>query len=231
MVTISTSDLEVTVEPRIAVIGVGGAGCNVVGRFTDDLLPVDVIAINTDREALQDTHADYKILICKDVTKGIGTHGDLVLGKKCAKLHSDDIRDALRGHDIAIIIAGMGGGTGSGAAAIVAEIAQGLDIMTMAVAIRPLSIEGRGIVAGDGLRSLRSVCPGTIAIENDRIFESFSDMTINEAFDAVNKSIEDYVMRKVNMIAETFAKEIKKILPSEEVSDRSAGSVPASMLV
>lgn len=231
MVTISTSDLEVTVEPRIAVIGVGGAGCNVVGRFTDDLLPVDVIAINTDREALQDTHADYKILICKDVTKGIGTHGDLVLGKKCAKLHSDDIRDALRGHDIAIIIAGMGGGTGSGAAAIVAEIAQGLDIMTMAVAIRPLSIEGRGIVAGDGLRSLRSVCPGTIAIENDRIFESFSDMTINEAFDAVNKSIEDYVMRKVNMIAETFAKEIKKILPSEEVSDRSTGSVPASMLV
>lgn len=231
MVTINTGDVEITVEPRIAVIGVGGAGCNVVGRFTDDLLPVDVIAINTDREALQDTHADYKILICKDVTKGIGTHGDLVLGKKCAKLHSDDIRDALRGHDIAIIIAGMGGGTGSGAAAIVAEIAQGLDIMTMAVAIRPLSIEGRGIVAGDGLRSLRSVCPGTIAIENDRIFESFSDMTINEAFDAVNKSIEDYVMRKVNMIAETFAKEIKKILPSEEVSDRSTGSVPASMLV
>lgn len=231
MVTISTSDLEVTVEPRIAVIGVGGAGCNVVGRFTDDLLPVDVIAINTDREALHNTHADYKILICKDVTKGVGTLGDAALGKKCAKLHSDDIKDVLRGHDIAVIIAGMGGGTGSGAAAIVAEIAQGLNIMTMAVAIRPLSIEGRGIAAGDGLRSLRSVCPGTIAVENDMIFEKFSDMTITEAFDTVNKSIEDYVMIKVDMIAETFAKEIKKVLPLEEVSDRSTGSVPASMFV
>ena len=232
MVTIGTKDVEVTVEPRIAVIGVGGAGCNVVGRFTDNLLPVDVIAINTDREALQNTHADYKILMCKDVTKGVGTHGDVVLGKKCAKIHSDEIRDALRGHDIAIIIAGMGGGTGSGAAAIVAEIAQGLDIITMAVAIRPLSVEGRGVAAGEGLRSLRSVCPSTIAIENDMIFEKFSDMTINEAFDTVNESIEDYVMKKVDMIAETFAEGIKKILPSEEeVCDKSAGTIPAGMFV
>ncbi|HKM13824.1 MAG TPA: cell division protein FtsZ [Candidatus Methanomethylophilaceae archaeon] len=232
MVTINTGDVEITVEPRIAVIGVGGAGCNVVGRFTDDLLPVDVIAINTDREALQNTHADYKILICKDVTKGVGTGGDAALGKKCAKIHSDEIRDALRGHDIAVIVAGMGGGTGSGAAAIVAEIAQGLNIITMAIAIRPLSIEGRGTAAGDGLRSLRSVCPGTIAVENNLIFEKFSNITVTEAFDAVNESIENYVMRKVDMIAETFAQGIKKILPSEEkVGDRNTSSVPAGMFV
>ncbi len=232
MITINTNDVEVTVEPRIAVIGVGGAGCNVVGKFTDDLLPVDVIAINTDRGSLENTHADYKILICKDITKGVGTGGDAVLGKKCAKIHSDEIRDALRGHDIAVIVAGMGGGTGSGAAAIVAEIAQGLDIITMAIAIRPLSIEGRGMAAGDGLRSLRSVCPGTIAVENDMIFEKFSDMTVTEAFDAVNESIESYVMRKVDLIVETFAEGIKKILPSEDgVGDRNAGSIPAGMFV
>lgn len=232
MVTINTSDAEVTVEPRIAVIGVGGAGCNVVGRFTDDLVPVNVIAVNTDRKALENTHADYKILICKDVTKGIGTRGDTTLGKKCAKIHSDEIRDALRGHDVAVIVAGMGGGTGSGAASIIAEIAQGLNIITMAIAIRPLSVERRGIIAGDGLRSLRSVCPGTIAVENDMIFDKFPHMTVTEAFNAVNESIKDYVMRKVDLIAETFAEEIKKILPSEEkVGERRTGFVPAGMFV
>jgi cell division protein FtsZ len=232
MVTISTNDAEITVEPRIVIIGVGGAGCNIVGKFTDDLMPVNVVAINTDRASLQDSHADYKILICKDVTKGIGTRGDAILGKKCAKMHSDEIKDVIRGHDVAVIIAGMGGGTGSGAAAVVAEIAQGLDIITMAVAIRPLSVEGRGMAAGDGLRSLRSVCPGTVAVENDVIFKKFPDMTVTEAFDVINESIEDYVMRKINLIAETFAQGIKMILSlEEEVDEERTGFVPAGMFV
>lgn len=232
MVTIGTGDGEVYVEPRIAVIGVGGAGCNAAGRFYDDLRPVDVIAVNTDRAALEDAHADVRIFICKDVTKGIGTRGDAILGKKCARIHAEEIRDALKGHDIAIIIAGMGGGTGSGAAAVVAEIAQGLNMITMAIAIRPLSMEGRGLVAGEGLRALRSVCPSTVAVENDRIVELFPDMTIQQAFDAVNEGIEEYVMKKADHIAEALAEESNKVGLSEtKVSDGPSGTASAGMTV
>ncbi|MDN5357735.1 MAG: cell division protein FtsZ [Candidatus Methanomethylophilaceae archaeon] len=232
MVTIGTSDGEACVEPRVAVIGVGGAGCNAAGKFYDDLAPVDVIAVNTDRAALEDAHADVRILICKDVTKGMGTRGDAILGKKCARVHAEEIRDALKGHDIAIIIAGMGGGTGSGAAAVVAEIAQGLNMITMAMAIRPLSMEGKGLVAGEGLRALRSVCPSTVAVENDKIVELFPDMTVQQAFDAVNEGIEEYVMKKTNRIADTLAEEIKRVTLSEtEVSDGPGGTASAGMTV
>jgi cell division protein FtsZ len=232
MVTIRTEGGEVCVEPRVAVVGVGGAGCNAAGRFHEELMPVDVIAVNTDRAALEGTHADVRIFICRDVTKGIGTRGDASLGKKCARVHAEEIRDALRGHDVAVIVAGMGGGTGSGAASVVAEIAQGLNMVTMAIAIRPLAMEGRGAAAGEGLRALRSVCPGTVAVENDRMVELFPDMTIQQAFDAVNDGIVRYVMKKTDDIAEAFAEEIRRVRPSESnVGEGAGGTASAKMAV
>ena len=232
MVTIRTDGGEVCVEPRVAVVGVGGAGCNAAGRFYDGLMPVDVIAVNTDRAALERTHADVRIFICRDVTKGIGTRGDASLGRKCARVHTEEIRDALRGHDVAVIVAGMGGGTGSGAASVVAEIAQGLNMVTMAIAIRPLTLEGRGVAAGEGLRALRSVCPGTVAVENDKMVEQFPDMTIQQAFDAVNDGIVRYVMKKTDDIAEAFAEEIRRVRPSESnVGEGAGGTASAKMAV
>ena len=231
MVTVNTACGSVDIEPRVAVIGVGGAGCNVASAFFRNLASADIIAINTDRKALENTDADVRIFICRDVVKGKGTGGDSALGRKCARIHSEEIRSALKGHDIAVIVAGMGGGTGSGAAAVVAEISQSLDIITMAVAIRPFSFEGNSRTAAEGLRSLRSVCPGTIAVENDVILEKYPDMTLNESFETVNGSIVRYVARKTEDVARIFVEEIKKSGPGNSTSERSGRTVPAGLVV
>ena len=140
------NDIEIAVEPRIAVVGVGGAGCNVVSAFSDSLCAVDTIAINTDKDGLHATDADTKIYICKEVLKGEGAHGDAVIGKKCADIHKEEIRQALSGHDVVFVIAGLGGGTGTGAASVVIDAARSQGILTFAVAIS-LNARVRSIVA------------------------------------------------------------------------------------
>ncbi|MDR1954594.1 MAG: cell division protein FtsZ, partial [Candidatus Methanoplasma sp.] len=135
------TDISVTIEPRVAVIGLGGAGCNVVSGFYNALAPVDTIAINTDRKALDETAADKKIYICKAVTKGEGTRGDARLGNKCAKIHEDEIEKAIVGHDVVFLITGLGGGTGTGATSVVAEICNRNNMMTFTITINPFFFE------------------------------------------------------------------------------------------
>ena len=154
----NSNDIEIAMEPRIAVVGVGGAGCNVVSQFYDSMCAVDTIAINTDKDALHNTSADSKIYICKEVLKGEGARGDAVIGKKCADIHKDEIKAALAGHDFVFVIAGLGGGTGTGAASVVIEAAQSQGITTFAVAISPFSFEGsRKEVAKIGYSHIKSV--------------------------------------------------------------------------
>jgi cell division protein FtsZ len=231
MVTVSTACGSAEILPRTAIVGVGGAGCRIASAFYDSLTSADIIAVNTHRKSLEDTDADVRIFICRDVVKGKGTGGDSALGRKCARIHSEEIRNALKGHDIAVIVAGMGGGTGSGAAAVVAEISQSLGIITMAVVVKPFSFEGNSRTAAEGLRSLRAVCPSTIAVENDIILEKFPDMTLNEAFGAVNESIVDYVKRKTDFAAENFAKELKKSGPGNRTSGRNVPAVTDGLTV
>ncbi|MDR3206175.1 MAG: cell division protein FtsZ [Candidatus Methanoplasma sp.] len=203
---------ETTMEPRIAVIGIGGAGCTVTERFYNSLCSVDTIAINTDKDALSAISADKRIYICKSVTKGEGTKGDRILGKKCARAHEEDISKALEGSNIAFIIAGMGGGTGTGAASVVAEICSRMNIMTFAVAINPFSFESSRLgTAAEGLRALRAVCPSTFVVENDRILAAMPDATMSRALDAVNNSIMDFVMRMKDRLSEMLGNEAASV--------------------
>ncbi len=206
-----SNDIEIAVEPRIAVVGVGGAGCNVVSRFSESLCSVDTIAINTDKDALHNTSADTKIYICKEVLKGEGARGDTVLGKKCADIHKEEIKAALAGHDFVFVVAGLGGGTGTGAASVVIEAAQSQNIMTFAIAISPFSFEGRRKdVAKTGYGHIKSVCPNTILVDNDLVLQRMPDLTMNSAFAEVNKSIMKYVMDCVKVVEETYINEMMK---------------------
>lgn len=211
MISETDRDVELSYEPRIAVIGIGGAGCNVVSDIYGALCPVDTIAVNTDKKALMAASADEKIYICKDVVKGEGTRGDMKLGRMCAQVHETEIYRALAGHDAVFIVAGLGGGTGTGAASVVAEICDRLGVMTFAVVIEPFSFEGgRMAVAAEGIRNLRAVCPNIFRFQNDRIFEQIPDTALNRAMHEVNvcirKAIMDMIESMPGMIAESKAK-------------------------
>lgn len=206
-----SNTIEIAEEPRIAVVGVGGAGCNVISEFYGSLCSVDTIAINTDKEALHNTSADSKIYICKEVLKGQGANGDAVLGKKCAEIHREEIREAVAGHDFVFVIAGLGGGTGTGAASVVIEAAQSQNIMTFAIAISPFFFEGARVAsAKTGYAHIKSICPNSCLVENDLVLKHMSDLTPAKAFTEVNRSIRKYVMDQVRMVEEIYQDEMDK---------------------
>ncbi|MBO7351877.1 MAG: cell division protein FtsZ [Candidatus Methanomethylophilaceae archaeon] len=175
---------------KVAIVGVGGAGCNFVSAFTGRC-DMDTIAINTDKEALHASTADRKIYICKGVVlHGEGAKGDAKLGMQCADIHIEEIREALAGYEKAFIVAGLGGGTGTGATPVVIEAAQSQNVMTFAIAIKPFSFEGSRVeVAKDGFGKIRAVCPYAAAIGNDIIISKMSDMTMEEAYSSINSVI------------------------------------------
>lgn len=227
----NSNDIEIAMEPRIAVVGVGGAGCNVVSQFYDSMCAVDTIAINTDKDALHNTSADSKIYICKEVLKGEGARGDAVIGKKCADIHKDEIKAALAGHDFVFVIAGLGGGTGTGAASVVIEAAQSQGITTFAVAISPFSFEGsRKEVAKIGYSHIKSVCRNSILVENDLVCERMPDLNINRAFAEVNRSIMKHVMECVKIVENTFVEEMMKPKTQEDMK-AIEDAFPIGMLI
>ena len=128
----------------IKVVGVGGAGGNAVNRMVDDgVKNVDFIAINTDKQVLDTSRADYKIQIGEKVSRGQGAGGDPEKGAKAAEESREEIANALKGTQMIFITAGMGGGTGTGAAPVVAEIAREQGILTIGVVTKPFSYEGK----------------------------------------------------------------------------------------
>lgn len=213
----------VIIEPRVAVIGVGGAGCNAVSRIYDAVPSVEAIAINTDRDSLRDVRADKKLYICQSVTKGEGTKGDSILGRRCAQAHLEEIEGAIVGNDAVFIVAGMGGGTGTGAAPIIAEISRRLGIMTFTIAIEPFSFEsGRVDTAKSGVAKLKAVCPDTIVVENDLMAVKMPDSSMRVILNAVNMSISSFVERKVRTIRQCLCEDFDRIV--SEAIENSAGT-------
>lgn len=210
------NNIEIATEPRIAVVGVGGAGCNVISAIIDSLCTVDTVIINTDKDALHRISADTKIYICKEVLKGEGVLEDAVLGKKCTEIHKKEIRQALAGHDVVFVIAGLGGSTGTGATSVVIDAAKSQEILTFAVMISPFSFEERRKkIAREGYKHIRTVCERTILVDNDLILTRMSDLTMDRAFVEVNKSIMRHVIDCMAAVEETFINEIFRQRPIE----------------
>lgn len=228
----TNNDIEVDMRPRIAVVGVGGAGCNVISAFNGSICDVDTIAINTDKNALHCTSADTKIYICKEVLKGEGARGDAVIGKKCADIHKDEIKAALAGHDIVFVIAGLGGGTGTGAAAVVIDAAQSQNIATFAIAISPFFFEGRRKeVAREGYRHIKAICPHSALVDNDLVLQRMPDLTMVQAYSEVNRSIMQYVMECAKAAEDELAHTIMTHRPADTKDKAREDTFPISMLM
>jgi cell division protein FtsZ len=158
----------------IRVVGVGGAGLNAVNRMIDaGISQVEFVAINTDIQQLQMSDAPVKIHIGRELTSGLGSGADPELGRLAAEEAYDQIKRALRGSDMVFVTAGEGGGTGSGAAPVVARIARELGALTVGIVTMPFRFEGtrRRRAADDGVDTLRSSCDTVIVIPNERLLE------------------------------------------------------------
>jgi cell division protein FtsZ len=158
----------------IKVIGVGGAGINAVNRMIDaGISQVEFIAVNTDIQALHMSDASVKIHIGRELTQGLGSGADPAVGKASAEEGYDQLKHALRGSDMVFVAAGEGGGTGTGAAPVVAKIARDLGALTVGIVTTPFKFEGtkRRTQAEQGVQALRAACDTTIVIPNDRLLE------------------------------------------------------------
>jgi cell division protein FtsZ len=170
----------------IRVVGVGGAGDNAVNRMIDaGISGVDFVAINTDIQQLQMSDAETKIHIGRALTQGLGSGADPDVGRRAAEEAYDQVRNALRGSDMVFVTAGEGGGTGSGAAPVVARIAREHGALTVGIVTLPFKFEGtkRRAQADAGVEELRAACDTTIVIPNDRLLEVLERSTsMVEAF-------------------------------------------------
>jgi cell division protein FtsZ len=158
----------------IKVVGVGGAGLNAVNRMIDaGISEVDFVGVNTDIQALHMSDAPQKIHIGRELTGGLGSGSDPDVGRRSAEEGYDQIKHALRGADMVFVAAGEGGGTGSGAAPVVAKIARDLGALTVGIVTMPFKFEGtkRRTQAEQGMQALRAACDTTIVIPNDRLLE------------------------------------------------------------
>src|SRR6266581_4983871 len=164
----------------IKVVGVGGGGTNAVNRMVDaGLSGVEFIAVNTDAQALMVCDADVKIHIGSAATRGLGAGADPVVGLAAAQESRDELKEALKGADMIFITAGEGGGTGTGAAPVIAELGRELGALTVGVVTKPFGFEGRkrSQQAEQGIESLRDRLETLIVIENDRLLQVVEKQT------------------------------------------------------
>lgn len=186
----------------LKVVGVGGGGVNAVNRMIEaGLRGVEFIAVNTDAQALLMSDADVKLDIGRELTRGLGAGADPSKGRQAAEDHSDEIEEALKGADMVFVTAGEGGGTGTGAAPIVAKIARSLGALTIGVVTRPFSFEGkrRSTQADAGIDNLREEVDTLIVIPNDKLLEMTDvEVSILDAF----KSADQVLLQGVSGITD-----------------------------
>jgi cell division protein FtsZ len=176
---------------KIKVVGVGGAGCSVVNRMVKSKIQgVEFVAVNTDAQALHHSDADVKVHIGKNVTRGLGAGMDPEIGRAAAEESKEDLVEALKGADMIFIAYGLGGGTGTGAAPIVADVAREVGALTIAVLTKPFSFEGaqRAEVARVGMEAIQDRVDTLIITPNDRLFQIIDKKTpLLDAFATVDQ--------------------------------------------
>lgn len=201
---VNDEDLEKVLESlttTIKVVGCGGAGTNTITRcFGAGINGADLIAVNTDAQHLLLAESPYKILIGRHLTRGLGAGSLPQIGEEAAKESEQDIRDAIVPSDMVFVTCGLGGGTGTGCAPVVAQIAREAGALTIGVVTLPFGVEGRVRMdnAEAGLKRLREVCDTVIVIPNDKLLEIVPNLAMNAAF----KVADEVLMRSIKGITE-----------------------------
>jgi len=192
-------------KATIKVVGCGGGGNNTINRITEvGIKGAETVAINTDAQDLLYTTADKKILIGREITKGLGAGSDPKIGEESAHENEGDIKKAISGSDMVFITCGLGGGTGTGSAPIVAELGRKVGALTVAIVTMPFTMEGntRYENALIGLEKLEQVCDTLIVIPNDKLLELAPDLPLHTAF----KVADEILTSAVKGIAELVTK-------------------------
>ena len=191
----------------LKVVGVGGAGVNAVNRMIEaGLQGVEFVVLNPDAQSLLASDAMVKLEIGGELTKGLGAGADPEVGRNAAEAHRDEIEDILRGADMVFVTCGEGGGTGTGAAPVVAEVARSLGALTIGIVSRPFGFEGRvrSTIAEKGISDLRDHVDTLVVVPNDRLLEvADPSAPINETFRLADEVLMDGVSGITNMINTT----------------------------
>lgn len=218
---------------KIKVIGVGGGGNNALQRMiSSGLKGVEFVVVNTDKQVLDSSNADVRLQIGTKLTRGLGAGGDPAVGSKAAEESKNEIADVLNGSDMVFITAGMGGGTGTGAAPVVAEVAKELGILTVGIVTKPFSFEGRKrqIQAEQGVELLKEKVDTLVTIPNDRLLQiAEKRTTMVEAFEMADEvlmhgiqGISDLIAVP-NLINLDFA-DVKSIMYNQGIAHMGIGT-------
>ena len=192
-------------KAEIKVVGVGGSGNNTISRLMQvGIVGAETVAVNTDAQDLLYTDADKKILIGRELTSGLGAGADPKVGMEAAKESREEVKKALEGADLVFIACGLGGGTGTGAAPIVADVAKKLGILTVGIVTLPFAMEGKSRFANAqfGLECMEGAVDTLIVIPNDKLLEIVPDVSITTAF----KVADEILVNAVKGIAELITK-------------------------
>jgi len=197
-------------EPAVAVVGCGGAGSNIVHGIYAKSNRVETVAVNTDEEHLRKVDAHKKVLIGKDISFGRDASGFPEIGEHCAEKAREVIKEALRGYDIVFVVAGMGGGTGTGVAPVVASVAREMNAITFAVPILPFDHEGesRRRIALDGVTKLKEHANFTVVLDNNKLMSVGADLPVSEALKVVDRS----VLRIVETMCDQMSSYVSSLL-------------------
>ena len=190
-------------KARIRVVGIGGGGCNTIERMHEvGIVGAETYAVNTDAQDLLNTSADKRILIGRETTRGLGSGSDPQIGEASARESVDELTELLGGSDLIFITCGLGGGTGTGASPVVAEIGKELGALTVAVVTLPFTVEGRRRAenALEGLARLREYADTIIVIPNDKILEIAPDLPVNAAFKVADEVLTNAVKGITEMV-------------------------------
>ena len=191
---------------EIKVIGVGGGGCNAINRMIEGgMKGVTFVAVNTDKQALSKNRAETKIQIGEKLTKGLGAGGNPEVGQKSAEESIEDLEKFIAGSDMVFVTCGMGGGTGTGAAPIIAKIAKDMGILTVGVVTKPFRFEGkkRGEHAELGIKFLKKYVDSLVVVTNDKLLEATTEQTsLLEAFSMADEVLKQGVQSISDIIVD-----------------------------
>ena len=208
---------------KIIVIGVGGAGNNAVNRMVDEAIEgVELIGINTDKQALDLCKAPTRVQIGEKLTKGLGAGAQPEIGQKAAEESAEELQAAVKGADMVFVTCGMGGGTGTGAAPVIAQIAKDMGILTVGVVTKPFRFEARQRMnnALKGIENLKNAVDTLIVIPNDRLLEIVDRRTTMP--DALKKA-DEVLQQAVQGIDLLFRQRIKNALPVDALAQLLIG--------